>query len=308
MAASDISRQNGVWFHVGRYIGDDLKLKKSLDILEYTKIRKGKEDDNEYISKYWYNDYCLEKSWSNKSEKAYWYHAYSDNEDVTLAQIISDYKESTKSKEAAELAVMLPHYRGQVYYLNMTPEFKYALSPLDAVYNDLDSEYRISMYINREVRMGFLGKTYVITSGLDDEDIEDVEEQVKDWLGADSSGGVFTFHSEKTDDIDKVFKISQVPAQIDEKKFSETKSSIRDNIYAAANNIPAQLVKSDTSIFGTQSETYIEMKKFYTEQTQDERKEIEDTLNYLGFPCKIIPIINISDPDKENQGGVKVLQ
>jgi len=295
MAASDVARQNGVWFHIGRYIGDDLKMKKSLDILEYTKTRKGKEDDNEYVSKYWFNDYCIEKSWLNKvNTKAIWYYPYSDDESVTLAQIISDYQEANDTKEEADLAVMLPFYRGQVYYLNMTPEFKYALSPFDAVYNDLDSECRISMYTNRQVRTGFLGKTYLVTSGLDDEDIEQVEADAKSWLGAEQVGGVFTLHVEKTEDIDKVFKVGQVKAEIDEKLFTETKSTIKDNIYAAANNIPAQLVKSDTSIFGTQSETYIEMKKFYTEQTQDERKEIEDVLTYLGFPCKIIPIIDIN--------------
>jgi len=74
----------------------------------------------------------------------------------------------------------------------------------------------------------------------------------------------------------------------------ETKSTLKDNIYSQANNVPAQFIKADTSMFGTQSETIIEMKKFYTEQTVDERSETEDTLTYLGFPCKIIPIIDIN--------------
>jgi len=294
IASCDIARQNGVFFHIGQYLDDNLQLKPVIDILEYTKTRVGKEDDNDYVCKYWFKDYCVERGWLKTDKEAEYYYAYNNNPEVILEQIKADYLLCNPKAEEAELGEMLPHYRGQVYYLNMTPEFKYALSPFDAVYNDLDSECRISMYVNREVRTGFLGKTYVVSSGLDEEDIEGLEDDIKAWLGSENVGGVFTYHAEKSADIDKVFKFGQLPAQIDEKKFSETKITIRDNIYAAANNIPAQLVKSDTSIFGTQSETYIEMKKFYTEQTLDERTEIENTLTYLGFPCKIIPIIEIN--------------
>lgn len=79
---------------------------------------------------------------------------------------------------------------------------------------------------------------------------------------------------------------------------------MRDNIYAAANNIPSQLVKAESSIFGTQSETYIEMKKFYTEQTFDERDELEKTITMLGFPCKIIPVIQIETQDEPSAPSV----
>jgi len=294
IASSDIARQNGTYFHIGQEIDDNLQLKPKIDVLEYTKTRIGKEDDNEYVSKYWFKDYCIERGWNKIDKEAVWYYAYNDNPEVILEQIKTDYLLCNPNSEEADLATMLPHYRGQVYYLNMTPEFKYALSPFDAVYNDLDSECRISMYTNRQVRTGFLGKTYVVTAGLDEEDEEQVQKDVTMWLGSDNVGGTYHLSIGATDDIEKVFKVGQIKAEIDDKLFSETKSTLRDNIYAAANNIPAQLVKSDTSIFGTQSETYIEMKKFYTEQTLDERTEIENTLTYLGFPCKIIPIIEIN--------------
>lgn len=297
IAASDISRQNGVYFHVGQSISENLTLKPVIDILEYTKTRIGKEDDNDYVSKYWFKDYCIEKSFNKKESPAEWYYAFNNNPDVILAQIKSDYECATESKEEADLSDMLPYYRGQVYYMNLTPEFKYALSPFDAVYNDLDSESRISMYTNRQVRTGFLGKTYLVTSGLDDEDIEQVEADAKSWLGAEQVGGVFTLHVEKTEDIDKVFKVGQVKAEIDEKLFTETKSTIKQNIFGAANNIPDQLVKSSDTLFGTNAGTYVEMKKFYTEQTEIERKAIEDTIVMLGYPCKIIPIIDISEQE-----------
>lgn len=297
MSGVDISRQNGVFFHVGQRLEDGV-LKPTLDVLEYTKSRIGKEDDNDYISKYWFKDCAVEKKSylsNKKSDESYWYYPFNNNKEVILQEIRNDYEEFGGDKENPELAEMLPYYRGQVYYLNLTPEFKYALSPFDACYNDLDSEYRVSMFTNRNVRTGFLGKTYVVTSGLDDEENSKVQDDIKLWLGSENIGGTFHLSLEAGAEVEKVFAVKQLKAEFDDKLFSETKTSLRDNIYSQANNVPAQLVKAETSIFGTQSETYKEMKKFYTEQTFDERKELEDTLTYLGFPCKIIPIIEIEN-------------
>lgn len=302
MSATDISRQNGVFFHIGQRLEQGVLI-PVLDILEYTKTRIGKEDDNDFISKYWFKDCSIEKKSfgsSKKVEEPLWYYPFNNDKDVILAQIKADYLLTDPKEKEADLATMLPHYRGQVYYMNLTPEFKYALSPFDACYNDLDSEYRVSMFTNRNVRTGFLGKTYVVTSGLDDEENNTVEEDIVKWLGSENIGGTYHLALEAGADIDKVFKVGQVKAEFDDKLFSETKTTLRDNIYSQANNVPAQLVKAETSIFGTQSETYVEMKKFYTEQTYDERKELEDTLTYLGFPCKIIPIIDI-----ENESTIK---
>jgi len=296
MSATDVSRQNGTFFHIGQRL-EEAVLKPTIDVLEYTKTRIGKEDDNEHVSKYWLKDCSIEKKSylsNKKKDESYWYYAFNNDPEVIMQQIRNDYKESGGEDENAELAEILPYYRGQVYYMNLTPEFKYALSPFDACYNDLDSEYRVSMFTNRNVRTGFLGKTYVVTSGLDTEDEKAVNEDIAKWLGSENIGGTYHLSLEAGAEVDKVFKVGQIKAEYDDKLFSETKTTLRDNIYSQANNVPAQFVKADTSIFGTQSETYIEMKKFYTEQTQDERKEIEDTLTYLGFPCKIIPIIDIN--------------
>lgn len=299
IASNDISRQNGVYFHIGQRLDESLILKPVLDILEYTKTRIGKEDDNDNITKFYFKDYEKQKAlFAKDDDEGVFYYPYSDNKEVILEQIKADYKLSGAKDLNVDLSVMLPYYRGQVYYMNLTPEFKYALSPFDAVYNDLDTESRISMYINRQVRTGFLGKTYVVTAGLDEEDEIKVQEDVKQWLGSENVGGTYHFSIGATDDIDKIFKVGQVKAEIDEKIFTETKDTVKSNIYAAANNIPEQLIKSDNTLFGTSSETYVEMKKFYTEQTFDERTELENTLTFLGFPCKIIPLIDINTPNE----------
>jgi hypothetical protein len=78
-----------------------------------------------------------------------------------------------------------------------------------------------------------------------------------------------------------------VKAEFDEKMFTETVKDLRDNIIGAANNAPKQLIKSDESLFGQNSSVYLEQKKFYDEQTEEERSKLEQTITYLGFPCII---------------------
>lgn len=297
LGASNISRQNGVYFHIAYEIEESLNIRKNLSILDYLKTRKGEEDENDNDGKFIYKDFTGKKGfWSSlfskKVDCSKWYWPYTTDENVWLEQVKSDYYEETE-EETEDLSIMLPYYRGQVYYLNLTPEFKYALSPFDAVFNDLDTEFRISMYINRQFRTGFLGKTYVVTAGLDEEDEKKVEEDIKNWLGSENSGGVYHLSVVSADDIDKVISVKQVKSELDEKMFEKTVINIEDKIIGAANNAPKALIKSEDTMFGQSSETYIEMKKFYTENTEEERSKLEQAITYLGYPCKIIPIIKI---------------
>jgi hypothetical protein len=297
LGASNISRQNGVYFHIS-YEFDGVNLKKNIDILDYTKTRKGKEDENGNDGIFVFKDFCENKGFLSKKTVTQWYWPYTTDEKVLLSQIKTDYYAETEEEaeeETDDLSLMLPHYRGQVYYLNLTPEFKYALSPFDAVFNDLDTEFRISMYINRQFRTGFLGKTYVVVAGLDEEKEKETEDAIRSWLGSENAGGVYYLSVESSDDIEKIITVKQVKSELDEKMFEKTVINIEDKIIGAANNAPKPLVKSEDTIFGQSSSTYIEMKKFYTENTEEERSKLEQAITYLGYPCKIIPIINIDN-------------
>lgn len=286
LASYNIAKQNGVYFHIGYEIDKILNLKPVLDVLDYVKIRKAKEDDKDNDGKFYYKDYAVVKSMFGKKADEKWFYPFSKDENVIIAQIKNDYQ-LAKGMETDNIALMLPYYRGQVHYLNLTPEYKYALSTFDSVYNDMDTEFRKGMYVNRQFRTGFLGKTYVITSGLDEEDEEIVKNDVQKWLGSENIGGVYHLSVGQTENIDKIFKVGQVKAEFDEKMFTETVKDLRDNIIGAANNAPKQLIKSDDTLFGANSQTYLEQKKFYDEQTEEERSKLEQTITYLGFPCQI---------------------
>lgn len=293
IAGQNMAKQGGVWIHRGFGFDDDLNLvPKTLDILDYAKCRKATDDDEGYSGKIIYKDYCAKKTFGGKKESSKWFYPFNDSQEVIIAQIKSDYKEKG-GEETEDLATMLPHYRGQVFYLNLTPEYEYALAPIDPVYNDADTEARIQTYTNKEVRTGFLGKTAVLTQGLDEETSKKVDEDVSKWLGDENSGGIYRLDVEQSNDLDNVLKVIQLKAQIDPKLFSDTKKELRSSILGAFNSIPELLVISgDGALFGTSGETYEQAKVFYNEQTSDERWMLSETLTFMGFPCEIEPIVN----------------
>lgn len=297
LASRSISYQYGVFFYIGYGLneqGDVIPV--CLDVLDYTKCRISKEDTEENKGKVYYKDYEGKKELGKKGDDEYWFYPYNPNEKVILEQIKKD------SNNEEDLAKAIKHHRGQVYYLNLTPEYVYALSLVDSVYNDADTENRISIYNNKQTRSGFLGKTVVVVQGLDEEADKEVKENVSKFLGAENSDSVYHLSVDSALDLNNIIKFEQLEPQFDDKLFTETKNTIRENIMGAFNNIPEPLVMSSKgSLFGTNSETYKEMKLFYSEQTEEEREKLQEALHYLGFPYIIEPIVR---PDSEQTESV----
>lgn len=310
-SARSISYQYGVFFHIGWGIDEKTGLlkQKTIEVLDYTKARISKEDGLENPGKIYFRDFETKKGFgSPKGPKGTWFYPYTDNTDLVLSQIKNDANDPELTLEEA-----IKKYRGQAYYLNLTPEYIYSLSPADSIYNEADSEYRISMYTNKQVRSGFLGKTAVLTSGLDEETAKDIQKDLAEWLGSENSDNMYHLDVEETADLDKVLKIIQVKGQYDEKMFTETNNRIRRNIFGAFNNIPEPLVMgADSSLFGSSSETYKQMKIFYSQQTEEEREKLQECLSYLGFPCVIEPIakevilLDIEETSTETDAAPKV--
>lgn len=144
--------------------------------------------------------------------------------------------------------------------------------------NDCDTEYRISDYTNNAFRKGLLGKTIIITDGVTEEDEDEVSDIFKNFLGSENSADMVYYPTNLADgqSIENALKVIQLEPQYDEKFFEQTIERLKKNIMASFNNIPEALVSaSDGSLFGTQSDTYTEMKKFYSEQNDEQRKAIQ---------------------------------
>lgn len=300
IASSNISTQGGVFFHIIYGINEGGEIyRKGLDILNYTEIRKGNEDSDENKGK------LYEENWANKvsvSKKINFYYPYNFNQKVIKAQILADARLARGKNIEDDIFENIKDYRGQVYYLNFTPEYRYAQSPAHAIYNECDSEARIINYTNAQVRSGFLGKVVAVTQGLDEKHAEEVHEDLKQFLGAENSDSMYHVDVAIANDITKVIHFEQLKAQYDDKLFSETDKRILRNIFGAFCNVPPALVlSSDGALFGTNAETYKQMKIFYDEQTSRYRERLQATLADLGFPFYIVNITHgINDNTTDN--------
>lgn len=280
-----ITYYNGVFLHVSYgFDKETAKIKPvGLEVLDFTKCRVAKDDDLENKGKVYYHDFEVS---GLQAKDMMWYYPFNKNETVIRQQIKADSNGNDNIIEAIRA------YRGQVFYLNLMPEYVYPLSPIDSVFNDADSEYRFSIYTNSQMRRGFLGKTTVITQGLDGERNEQIREDIAEFLGAENASNIYHIEVENVENLDNIIKFVQLQPQFDDKLFEQTSRRITRNILGAFNNIPEPLVFSGSgALFGTNAETYKEMKLFYNEQTERERSSIEKTLNYIGFQVKINSIL-----------------
>ena len=304
-ASRSISYQYGAYFRI-KYVldtenmtgeGGILFKPSSLEVLDYVSMAKSKEDDDDFPGKYYLIEDDCEGGLSQDDELKIWYYPFSKNNDVIKAQMLND----ARLKEIDETAgweSILKNYRGQVFYLNLTPEYVYALPLGDSVYNDMDTEFRISNYNNTQTRKGFLGKTIVIKYEEDEEDSDDFADELKNFLGSENSSSAFVVEVPQNinTELEKAFLVKQLEAQFDDKLFESTIKNLRQNIMGAFNNIPEPLIFSGSgSLFGTNSDTYIQMKKFYWEQNEYERSQLEQALNFMGYPISIVPIVEESN-------------
>lgn len=301
-ASSDIAYQYGVYFRLkydldGALIADTSTYQfkpRSIEVLDYVVMAKSKEDDEDFPGKL----YALKDDGSggisnSVDEDNAWFYPYNSNPKIILKQMKNDCR--LRGIDAPTTDELIRNYRGQVHYMNLTPKYIYALSLADAVYNDLDTEYRISMYNNTQTRTGFLGKTVFVKFGEDEDDAEEFEDEAQKFLGSENSGTVLIVEvpqETNIDDLDKAFVVKQLKAQFDDKLFESTIKNIRQNILGAFNNAPEPLVFSGSgSLFGTSADTYTEMKKFYWEQNEFERSSLEQTLKMFGYDVNILPIV-----------------
>lgn len=299
LASNEIATQYGVFFYITWGLEVDFTelkpkfVKKDLRVLDSIPMVKSKTDDDGYPGKFYQLELQSKRETFKKVDKnTKWFYPYNEDEAVILQQMKNDCK--LKKIENPTPEDLVKNYRGQVLYLNLTPKYHYALPPWDSVYDDMDTEYRISRYNNTQARGGWLGKTIVKKFGGDDEADKEFNKVLKENLGSENAADVMVVDIPEgsADDLSKAFVVDQLKPQFDDKLFESTKKSLRENIAGNFNNIPTVLIfAGDGKLFGTNSEMYLEAKKFYWEQNEYERFKLEKTLSKLiGREISFLPI------------------
>mgnify|MGYP005989562979 CR=1 FL=1 len=253
----------------------------SFDVIPYTHCRLGEKDDNKYNGKIGVSDKFTDDK--IKEDDIDFINVFNPNKDVINAQV--------------EAVGGWTNYKGQIWYVNLDDEYDYALSTIDAVQYDCDSEGQASLFKNKSLRKGFFGKTLIITKPLsgnveDYDTIEeyhasrsertDFKETIDNFIGAENVGGALHFELEnESDDIQNAIKFENISSDIDDKLFEYTETSVFKNILMAFNNIPTGLVRSDDALFGNSGESLKEMQRIYQHNTSQERSELEQVVQRL---------------------------
>lgn len=270
--ANSLKTHRGAYVHVNYDIEGNVNY---LDVLSFKKCRRSKEDDFGYDGVIYYKDWENNKSnvisGSKASEK--WFYPYSRDKSIIMDQRKRDIKES-KIKEPTPQD-LISEYRGQVFFLTLDPDEIYPYAWLNSVYNDADSEFRLSLYRNSGFRNGFLDKTILIPNGVDVESMDEFESEVKKWLGSENSSSVFLFTPDsQVDDPSKLFSVVSLKGSYDSKRFELDEDSIANNIRKAYLTIPKVLIDPTDSLFSSSGEAFIQAIKYYNKETLFIREQI----------------------------------
>lgn len=286
--ANSLKTHKGVFIHLNY----DVEGKPNyFDVLEYKKCRTVIEDSYGNEGVIVYKDWAKTEKFNflnyKKNNKLKWFYPY--NPKNIAAQRVND-------TPKGDIKSQIRNYRGQVLYFSLDGNNKiYSKGWLNAQgMNDADSEYRMSLYHNNNIRLGFIDKTILITNGLEPEAEESLKKDFKEWLGTENAGGVYFMNTPYVmDDINSILKVESVQSSYDPKKFKEVLSDLQENIRKCYLQIPKILINdNDGGIFGTSGEAIKEAKTFYNEQTEYIRYEIEDLFKKIfDKEFKIIPII-----------------
>lgn len=302
--AKSIVRQYGVYVNV-HYDGDFRPA--NFKILPYSSMRKGKADDSQFTGKFLYH-----KDWIKpKREDIKVFNAYNNKPEVVEAQVMA-----CKGKTIPE---KLKNYKGQVLYINLEEDYEYALSLIDPIMKDCDSEAQASLYKNRSLRRGFFGKTLVFTKPLSG-DLEDYpnevewrraeterdnfKEVIENMLGAENSGDAALMEIDIHDGekIEDVISFQDVSSNVNDKMFEYTESSVFKNVLMAFNSVPPALVRPENSVFSASGESIQAMKEVYFNNTEYERDILQGIIDKLLImigedPEELIPLIEIKKVD-----------
>lgn len=282
--ANSTSKQRGVFIHVG-YNGNFAI--DSYTVLPYKNCRLGKKDDDKYNGKIGVSDRWEENN--IKKDDITFFDVFNNDPIVVAAQVNAQKGDSLNDK--------IKHYKGQILYVNLDEEYVYALSSIDSVMKDCDSEAQASTYKNRFLRKGYMGQKMLVTKPMVGaiEDYSSPEEyhqalgsrdafkeSVENCIGADNNGGILVLERSYEDDsLDDLIKVIDVDSGIKDDTFKYTEESVFNNILMAFNSIPSGLVRPVNSLFGQSSAAIEQMQLVYQNNLSSEINEIEQLVQYL---------------------------
>lgn len=264
--AESLARFNGVYIHCNqnleKQVGDTR-------LVPFKDCRLSKEDDRGYCAKI-----AVHPNWTKESDlKVFKTGEISWFNHFNLTSLESNIKE----------AGGIEKFKGQIYSLYLDDTYLYPLSPFDSVYLDMDTEYQIQLFKNREIRDGFTDKTVMhIAPSKDETERAETVEKIKSWQGADGPKGL-VFESEFDEEgnlkKDGSFQLDKITTNINDKLFEGWEKSLSNNIRKAAKGLPAVLIDYEMGTLGAASgEMIIQAVEYYNAVTRTMRDAVSEVI------------------------------
>lgn len=269
-ACKELSINQGFSFHFNfNAFGEIGKIQPK----PFKNFRLGKRDDLGYIPKVLYNEkWIWDVNIRGEKRKV-------NVEDVTIFDLFNPNKEVFNELVNKSGGDPLK-YNGQIYYASLDKQFLYPLSIFNPVYLELDNDYQIELFKNRQLRNGFLSKLIFHIRGGSDEENKEQTEDIKKFIGVDGDSCLVI--AEDINDMNNIegknsLITEKIDTSINDKLFENWNKDIINNIRKAGRNIPQILIDYESSSLGTTSgESLSQAVAFYNVMTADDRKFISN--------------------------------
>jgi hypothetical protein len=264
--AESIAMFNGAYVHCNQNLNGEVG---NTRLIPFKTARLSKEDDSGYCALI-----AVHPNWSKESELKKF-----DKKDISF---FNHFNLKTLEANVAE-AGGIEKFKGQVYSLYLDDNYLYPLSPFDSVYLDMDTEYQIQLFKNREIREGFTDKTILLFAPpTDEKEREETEAKVKSWGGPDGSKSlIFEAEFDENGELKEggAYKLDKVPTNINDKLFENWEKSLSNNIRKAAKGLPAVLIDYEMGTLGAASGEMIKQAvEYYNAVTQPIREAVETAI------------------------------
>lgn len=254
--AASVAMNNGALIHCNKNLNNEVV---SASPITFKFFRFNKPDDTGYSSKI-----VLNKKWGErdfKTSESIPYDLFTPDNNAFLKQV--------------QKAGGIEKYKGQINFQFWDDKYLYPLSPFDAVYLDCDTEQQVSLFMNREIRNGFMATTILRVAESTPEDEAKIIERVTNSTGADGTRVILMIDEidPETKEIKKngAFAVDKVDTNINDKLFESWEQSLAGKIRRSL-NVPSIFLDYDASkIGGTSGESIIQATNSYNAITRDAR-------------------------------------
>lgn len=269
--AISLSMYNGARLHAN--FNREMKV-VNVKVMPFKNCRFSKEDSQGFCAKVgehvnWEQD--SDGVRFNKDE-INWYYNWNINKEVWLSNVAN----SGASEDG-----QFHKFKGQVYSLDFDDSFLYPLSMFDSVYLDMDTEYQIQLFKNRQIRNGFADKVIIIVDAPSDEkDAKELHARIVGMMGADGENVVVLesdFNEETGELENSAFKVERIQTTINDKLFENWESSLANNIRKACDGMPAVLIDYEQGQLSQASgEMLTQAINYYNQVTASKREALSE--------------------------------